>query len=161
MGDSLEVLAGTAADSEIYLNFRVYPGPAMNPDHPWWTKYGADSRYDEGPAWVKVRMDSSEDRFGRVIPGRFASYIHELQSGSDGTGTAGYDRILPDDFFMPGTTIESMVASQACRFLPLEVVVSFICCPRYSCEQQEVEGQEDAADADDGGDGDGGRSGPR
>ena len=109
-GDSAVVCVSCEPNTEVYLNFRVFPGPDMDVSDPWFTKYGADSRYNVGPAWVAARMDTAEHSTGPVDC-VYMSYLHELDPAfsfpeQTGAGLNPANEILPDNFFTPGTRIE-------------------------------------------------------
>ncbi len=112
LGDSVTVAGTDDVGVEVYLNFRVYPGPAMDlngngdysDDTGWWT----DPRFEPGsdalaPSWAAARLDTAMT--GEVVtPGMFATYF--WPDGSNGYGSGNPDKVLPDDFFTPGTTVE-------------------------------------------------------
>jgi hypothetical protein len=102
MGDSANVTCPPAPNTEVYLNFRVKPGPALSPADPFWTKYGGNSL----TGFVDARMDSSQTASG-VAPGEYCTWWHEAESG----GVEGTD-ILPDGFFTPGTSIDYFFSSK-------------------------------------------------
>jgi hypothetical protein len=99
MGDSVVVLAGTDPDTEVYLNFRVYPGPGMGAGHPFLTdpRHGGSAL---APSWARARMDTAEVSTG-VRFGQYSSYYWP-----DGQETLATDKIIPDDVLTPGTTVE-------------------------------------------------------
>jgi hypothetical protein len=116
MGDSTVVLAGTQPNSEIYLNYRVYPGPETSLADPFWSTCGNPLE----PNWAKARCDTAETRSG-LANGRYATYQIEGSCGYQppetvDIGTGGLvhnpaNKILPDDLFTPGTTIEYFFTS--------------------------------------------------
>jgi hypothetical protein len=114
LADSANVIAPIGPGVEVYLNFRVHPGPAMEEpplvDDPWWTRYGGDCRVGVAPEWVAARMDSSESASG-VANGEFMTFLHEEDPRFTPPEHIGpvlneANEILPDGFFTPGTTIE-------------------------------------------------------
>jgi len=107
MGDSVTVNAGNDPDTEVYLNFRVYPGPAMDTGDAWFTKFGSSSI---APSWAKARMDTAQTQSG-LNQGLYMTFLHEDDpafSAPEAVGTTlnEENEILPDMFFSPGTTIE-------------------------------------------------------
>jgi hypothetical protein len=112
LGDSANVIAPVAPDTEVYLNFRVRPGPAMNLGDPFWTKYGGNSL----TGFVDARMDTSQTSTG-IANGEYCSWWHEAESG----GTEGTD-ILPDGFFTPGTSIDYFFSSKFTGGTDIQVI---------------------------------------
>jgi len=113
LGDSMVVTAGGGGDVEVYMNLRVYPGPTMNPGDEWFTRYGTSSL---APSWASVRIDTAEGAGGPRF-GRYATYLHESDPAWKAPERAnGFvnraNKVLPDDFFTPGTTIEYFFTSK-------------------------------------------------
>ena len=130
MGDSATVDCGTYANSEVYLNFRVRPGPCMDPNDLYWTRFHCDDQpggaqlhcpVDCRLEWAAARCDSAEREGGNAPqPGRFMTFFHEDSryfSSPEGSGSGPDWRlnrdneILPDGLFMPGTKIEYFFTS--------------------------------------------------
>jgi len=130
MGDSATVDAGSTANSEVYLNFRVRPGPCMDSNDPYWTRFHCDDQpggaqmhcpVDCRLEWAAARCDSAERQGGNSpLPGRFMTFFHEESryfSAPEGSGSGPdwrlnrANEILPDGFFTPGTIIEYFFSS--------------------------------------------------
>lgn len=104
MGDSAVVLAGTQANTRVFLNFRVYPGPETNTGDAFFSRYGGNFIAD-GVApdpFAKARMDSAETDSG-VQAGLFSTYLHESEGGVEGSATY---KLIADGVLTPGTTVE-------------------------------------------------------
>ncbi len=135
MGDSATVHAGNAPNSEVYLNFRVWPGPCMDWNDDWWDGVNGSPWYsmddpDMGGVqvdprgdddWAVARCDTAE-RLGGSNPrqGCYMTFFHEdsryfdIPEGSGGGADWRLNRnneILPDAFFTPGTMIEYFFSS--------------------------------------------------
>jgi hypothetical protein len=116
MGDSVVVISGVQPDTEVYLNYRIYPGPLTGTSHSVFTECGDGL----APSWATARMDTAEN-FTGTVPGSFATYHHEGTCGftppEQVQGPGGQmipnpeNKILPDDVFTPGTTIEYFFSS--------------------------------------------------
>lgn len=103
MGDSAVVISGTEPGSEIYLNFRIYPGPAMDLSDAEFDRYGADASL--APSWAKARMDTAEALSG-LQPGLYSTY-----DWPNGQETGSSAKIIPDGFLMPGSLVEYFFSS--------------------------------------------------
>jgi len=99
MGDSVVVLAGTEPGTEVFLNFRIYPGPGTNLGNPFFvdSRHGGDAL---APNWARARMDTAEVTTG-LAEGRYSSYYWP-----DGQENPATDKIIPDDVLTPGSTVE-------------------------------------------------------
>lgn len=105
MGDSAVVLAGTDPGTEVYLNFRVYPGPETNTSDPFFS----DSRHGGdviAPNFGRARMDTAEVSTGLIL-GSYSSYY--WPNGQEGITN---NKIIPDDVLTPGTTVEYFFSSE-------------------------------------------------
>ena len=108
MGDSVVVAGGTDVETEIYLNFRIHPGPAMDTDGDDVHELSdqalyTDPRYDGtplAPSWARARMDTAEVSTG-VVPGLYSSYFWP-----HGQENRENEKIIPDGALTPGTTVE-------------------------------------------------------
>lgn len=107
MADSVAVVAGTQPDTEVYLNFRVYPGPQMDTGafDTYMTGNGLASNSWLAPSFAKARMDTAEVSTGTVTE-MYSSYF--WPDGQEGyvTGGGGPTKIIPDLYLTPGTTVE-------------------------------------------------------
>ncbi len=104
MGDSAVVISEPGA--EVYLNFRVHPGPAIDDgdyaaflDARGGAVGGAGDRVD----YLAVRMEALPSPRDE----HFATYVHD-----DGVLDADDPKILPDGLFTPGTTVEYFFSSE-------------------------------------------------
>jgi hypothetical protein len=104
MGDSAVVLAGTQANTRVFLNFRVYPGPLTNTGDPFFSRFGGNFIADgvSPDPFAQARMDSAETDSG-VQAGLYSTYLHESDGGVEGSPTY---KLIPDGVLTPGTTVE-------------------------------------------------------
>jgi len=105
MGDSVVVEGGNDPGTEIYLNFRVYPGPGTNTGDPFFSdaRHGGDAL---APNFARARMDTAEVMTG-VQVGLYSSYYWP-----DGQENPSTDKIIPDGVLTPGTTVEYFFSSE-------------------------------------------------
>lgn len=113
LGDSMVVTAGGGGDIEVYMNVRVHPGPLLDTADGWFTRFGTSAL---APSWASVRIDTAEGS-GGPRDGRFASYVHESEASWKAPERANgrvnpANKVLPDGFFTPGTTIEYFFTSK-------------------------------------------------
>lgn len=108
MGDSIVVIAGTEPGTEVYLNFRVWPGPAMDTDGDDVHEASDQALYTDGrytgsplaPSWAKARMDTAEVMTG-IVNGSYSSYFWP-----NGQEDIANQKIIPNGVLTPGTAVE-------------------------------------------------------
>lgn len=103
MGDSVVVIGGTQPNTEVYLNFRVSPGPGMDQSgfDAYMTGKGLASNSWLAPSFAKARMDTAETQASGVVPGSYSTYFHP-----NGQEDIANNKIIPDGFLTPGTGVE-------------------------------------------------------
>jgi len=117
LGDTL-VVRGARGDAEVYVQFRVSPGPGIDPGdlNTFLSRFA-----DLGSGWYAARMDTAEVS-GVPVPGLWMTTFHEDDpafSGTDTdpdptdlpypyTGTLNHlaNDIFQDDLFTPGCRID-------------------------------------------------------
>ena len=118
MGDTL-VVTGAVGNAEVYVHFRVTPGPGTHPSRfqAWWLRHGV-SNVDA--AFRTARLDSAEFGGSGALSGNWMTAYHELDPNfwgtdrtidpTDVTPTGGMWRldndIFPDDLFTAGTRLD-------------------------------------------------------
>ena len=121
MGDTL-LVTGAVGNAEVYVHFRVTPGPGTNPTRfQEWYQTHAISPLD--PAFRRARMDTAEYGASGPITGNWMTAYHErdpnffahgandqTKDPTDVTPTGGRWRlshdIFPDDLFTSGTRLD-------------------------------------------------------
>ena len=118
LGDTL-VVAGAVGNAEVYVHFRVTPGPGTHPSRflAWWLRHAVSS-VDSN--FRTARLDTAEFGKSGPINGNWMTAYHESDPNfwgtdrtvdpTDVTPTGGMWRldndIFPDDLFAAGTRLE-------------------------------------------------------